>query len=191
MQLFRTFLLLCGAVFCTPILAQTTTLPDFDKGRLWGSPLALLSTGLHGAYILDEPAEVGGIQGARLELNVLDRKARAYVLWRVDKSDASRDASFVEYGLGFANLGELGGRNTALSWFVGGPSAYVAWGNTRRMLEWKRGRGKGTFPMTVMWGLRAEWLSRRVIVDAPSGSTQELNLGLFLPVFVRLQLPVG
>ena len=45
--------------------------------------------------------------------------------------------------------------------------------------------------MTVMWGLRAEWLSRRVIVDAPSGSTQELNLGLFLPVFVRLQLPVG
>ncbi len=80
MQLSRTFLLLCFAVLCTPILAQTTTLPDFDKGRLWGSPLALVSTGLHGAYILDDPAEVVGIQGARLEINVLDRK----VPWSTD-----------------------------------------------------------------------------------------------------------
>ena len=184
MQLSRTFLLLCGAVLCAPILAQTTTLPDFDKGRLWGSPLALLSTGIHGAYILDEPAEFGGIQGARLEINVLDRKARAYVLWRVDKSDASRDESFVEYGLGFANLGELGGRNTALSWFVGGPSAYVVWGNTRRTLEWKRGRGKGTLPMTVMWGLRAEWLS-----TTPAGAPNR-EVGLYMPLFARLQLPL-
>ena len=109
MTLSRFLLLVCCTVLGVSTLAQTTTLPDFDKGRLWGSPLALLSTGLHGAYILDEPAEVGGVQGARLEINVLDRKARAYVLWRVDKSDASRDASFVEYGLGIANLGELGG----------------------------------------------------------------------------------
>ena len=108
--------------------------------------------GIHCVHLGRTRGVWGGIQGARLEINVLDRKARAYVLWRVDKSDASRDESFVEYGLGFANLGELGGRNTALSWFVGGPSAYVAWGNTRRTLEWKRGRGKGTLPMTVHVG---------------------------------------
>lgn len=185
MTLSRPLLLLCCAVFCLPTLAQTTTLPDFDKGRLWVSPLALLSTGLHGAYILDEPAEVGGVQGARLEINLLDRKARAYVLWRVDKSAVSRDPSFVEYGLGFANLGELGGRNTALSWFVGGPSVYVAWGNTRRSLEWKRSRGKGTLPMTVMWGLRAEWLS-----TTPAGATNR-EVGLYMPLFARLQLPLG
>ena len=67
----------------------------------------------------------------------------------------------------------------------------MAWGHTRRTLEWQRGRGKGTMPMTVMWGIRAEWLSRRVTVVAPSGNTQEFNLGLFLPLFVRIQLPIG
>ena len=184
MTLSRPLLLVCCSVLGVSTLAQTTTLPDFDKGRLWGSPLAVLSTGLHGAYILDEPADVGGVQGARLEINVLDRKARAYVLWRMDKSDASGDASFVEYGLGFANLGELGGRNTALSWFVGGPSAYVAWGNTRRTVEGKRGRGKGTLPMTVIWGRRAEWLS------TTSASAPNREVGLYMPLFARLQLPL-
>ena len=80
MMLFRPLLLLFCTALSAHTLAQTTTLPDFDKGRVWGSPLALLSTGLHGAYILDDFAEVGGIQGARLEINVLNRKARAYVL---------------------------------------------------------------------------------------------------------------
>ena len=31
--------------------AQTTTLPDLDQGRLWVSPLAVLTTGLHAGYL--------------------------------------------------------------------------------------------------------------------------------------------
>ena len=134
---------------------------------------------------------VGPWRGARLEINVWDRKARLYALWRTNLSEPGVEQSFREVGFGVANLGDLGRRNTALTATVGGPSAYVAWGHTRRTLEWQRGRGKGTMPMTTMWGIRAEWLSRRVTVDAPSGNTQEFNLGLFLPVFVRLQLPIG
>ena len=171
--------------------AQTTTLPDLDQGRLWISPAAVLATGLHAGYILEESSSFLGMDGLRLEANVWDRKARLYALWRTDRSEPGFEQSFREVGLGVANLGSLGSRNTALKTTVGGPSAYVAWGHTRRTLEWQRGRGKGTMPMTVMWGIRAEWLSRRVTVVAPSGNTQEFNLGLFLPVFVRIQLPVG
>ena len=191
MTLSRFFLLVCCAVLGVSTLAQTTTLPDLDQGRLWISPLAVLTTGIHAGYILEEPSAWLGFGGVRVEANVWDRKARLYALWRTDRSELGFEQSFREVGLGVANLGDLGSRNTALKSTVGGPSAYVAWGHTRRTLEWQRGRGKGTMPMTVMWGIRAEWLSRRVTVVAPSGNTQEFNLGLFLPLFVRLQLPVG
>ena len=191
MMLSRLFLLSCCLVLCAPIQAQTTTLPDFDQGRLWVSPLAVLTTGIHAGYILEEPSAWLGLGGVRVEANVWDRKARLYALWRTNLSEPGVEQSFREVGFGVANLGGLGSRNTALKATVGGPSAYVAWGHTRRTLEWQRGRGKVTMPMTVMWGIRAEWLSRRVTVAAPSGNTQEFNLGLFLPVFVRLQLPIG
>ena len=191
MMLSRLFLLSCFLVLCAPIRAQTTTLPDFDQGRLWVSPLAVLTTGIHAGYILEEPSAWMGLGGVRVEANVWDRKARLYALWRTNLSEPGVEQSFREVGFGVANLGDLGSRNTALTATVGGPSAYVAWGHTRRTLEWQRGRGKGTMPMTMMWGIRAEWLSRRVTVDAPSGNTQEFNLGLLLPVFVRLQLPIG
>jgi hypothetical protein len=191
MTLSRFFLLVCCAVLGVSTLAQTTTLPDLDQGRLWVSPLAVLTTGIHAGYILEEPSAWLGFGGVRVEANVWDRKARLYALWRTDRSELGFEQSFREVGLGVANLGGLGSRNTALKSTVGGPSAYVAWGHTRRTLEWQRGRGKGTMPMTVMWGIRAEWLSRRVTVGAPNGNTQEFNLGLFLPVFARLQLPIG
>ena len=191
MRALRLFLPCVLAWASVNLQAQTTTLPDLDQGRLWVSPLAVLTTGLHAGYILEEPSAWLGLGGVRLEANVWDRKARLYALWRTDRSEPGFEQSFREVGLGVANLGGLGSRNTTLKASVGGPSAYVAWGHTRRTLEWQRGRGKGTMPMTVMWGIRAEWLSRRVTVDAPSGNTQEFNLGLFLPVFVRLQLPVG
>ena len=191
MTLSRFLLLVCCAVLGVSTLAQTTTLPDLDQGRLWVSPLAVLTTGIHAGYILEEPSAWLGFGGMRVEANVWDRKARLYALWRTDRSEPGFEQSFREVGLGVANLGGLGSRVTALKSTVGGPSAYVAWGHTCRTLEWQRGRGKGTMPMTVIWGIRAEWLSRRVTVDAPSGNTQEFNLGLFLPVFVRLQLPIG
>lgn len=191
MTLSRFFFLVCCAVLGVSTLAQTTTLPDLDQGRLWISPLAVLTTGIHAGYILEEPSAWLGFGGVRVEANVWDRKARLYALWRTDRSELGFEQSFREVGLGVANLGDLGSRNTALKSTVGGPSAYVAWGHTRRTLEWQRGRGKGTMPMTVMWGIRAEWLSRRVTVGAPNGNAQEFNLGLFLPVFARLQLPIG
>ena len=191
MTLSRFFLLVCCAVLGVSTLAQTTTLPDLDQGRLWISPLAVLTTGIHAGYILEEPSAWLGFGGVRVEANVWDRKARLYALWRTDRSELGFEQSFREVGLGVANLGDLGSRNTALKSTVGGPSAYVAWGHTRRTLEWQRGRGKGTMPMTVMWGIRAEWLSRRVTVGAPNRNAQEFNLGLFLPVFARLQLPIG
>ena len=191
MTLSRFFLLVCCAVLGVSTLAQTTTLPDLDQGRLWVSPLAVLTTGIHAGYILEEPSAWLGFGGVRVEANVWDRKARLYALWRTDRSELGFEQSFREVGLGVANLGDLGSRNTALKSTVGGPSAYVAWGHTRRTLEWQRGRGKGTMPMTVMWGIRAEWLSRRVTVGAPNRNAQEFNLGLFLPVFARLQLPIG
>ena len=171
--------------------AQTTTLPDFDQGRLWVSPLAVLTTGIHAGYILQESSDFLGVDGVRLEVNIWDRKGRAYLLWRENRSSPTNEQAFRELGLGLANLGSLGSRNTELGLGVGGPSAYLAWGHTRRTLEWHRGRGKGTMPMTVMWGIRAEWLSRRVTVNEPSGTSQKVDVGLFLPLFIRLQLPVG
>ena len=51
-------------------------------------------------------------------------------------------------------------RNTALKASVGGPSAYVAWGHTRRTLEWQRGR-EGHHAHDDDGGIRAEWLSSR------------------------------
>ena len=165
-----------------------TTLPDFDQGRLWVVPCG--ADHRH-SCLLESSSDVLGIDGVRLEINVWDKKGRLHALWRKDLSAPGMEQSFREVGVGLANLGSLGSRNTALRTTVSGPSAYIAWGHTRRTVEWQRGRGKGTLPMTVMWGIRAEWLSRRVDTAAPGGATEEFNLGLFLPLFVRIQLPVG
>jgi hypothetical protein len=172
-------------------LAQTTTLPDLDQGRLWFSPVAVLTTGLHAAYVLNEPWGVASLSGARVEINLIDRKARAYAMWRLDTSRPENEKSFREVGVGLANLGAWGSNISGLGAGVAGPSAYVAWGNTRRTLQWQRNRGPGTMPMTVLWGIRAEWLSRRVQVTEPSGTSEQWNVGLYLPLFVRIQLPVG
>ena len=191
MRVLRFFLTMLLGGMVWNMQAQKTTLPDFDQGRLWVSPLAVLTTGIHAGYVLESSSDVLGIDGVRLEINVWDKKGRLHALWRKDLSAPGMEQSFREVGVGLANLGSLGSRNTALRTTVSGPSAYIAWGHTRRTLEWQRGRGKGTLPMTVMWGIRAEWLSRRVDAAAPGGATEEFNLGLFLPLFVRIQLPVG
>ena len=164
--------------------AQTTTLPDLDQGRLWVSPLAVLTTGVHAGYVLNEPSTLVGIQGARLEFNVYDQKFRLYALWRKDRSAPGNEQAFVEYGAGVANFGNFGVTWTDLNRHALAPSGYIAWGHTRRTLEWQRGRGKGTMPMTTMWGVRGEFLYR-------NGGGSGDNVGLYLPLFIRLQLPVG
>ncbi|MGB0248340.1 MAG: hypothetical protein ACPGAB_07455 [Flavobacteriales bacterium] len=175
------------AAVCQHLQAQTTTLPDLDEGRLWVSPLAVLTTGLHAGYVFEEPSSIAGIRGARLEVNLFDRKARAYAMWRQPLTKPGLTSAFRECGVGFANVGTFGGRRSALGWQTSGPSVYLAWGHSDRTLEWRRGRGKGTMPMTVMWGIRAEWLARRNRVSDP----EYYDVGLFLPLFVRIQLPVG
>ncbi|MDA0729182.1 MAG: hypothetical protein O3B70_08270 [Bacteroidetes bacterium] len=179
---------LCVSASC---LAQTTTLPDLDQGRLWFSPVAVLTTGLHAAYVLNEPWGVANLSGARVEINLIDRKARAYAMWRVDTSRPGNEKSYREVGVGLANLGAWGSNISGLGAGVAGPSAYLAWGNTRRTLQWQRNRGTGTMPMSVLWGIRGEWLSRRVPVTNPSGSSEQWQVGLYLPLFLRIQLPVG
>ena len=71
----RVALCLVAALAHGAFHAQTTTLPDFDQGRLWVSPLAVLTTGIHAGYVLTEPSNVVGIQGARLEFNVYDQNS--------------------------------------------------------------------------------------------------------------------
>ena len=99
--------------------AQTTKLPDFDQGRLWVSPLAVLTTGIHAGYILQESSDFLGADGVRLEVNIWDRKGRAYMLWRENRSSPTNEQAFRELGLGLANLGSLGSRNTELGLGVG------------------------------------------------------------------------
>jgi len=179
----RVALCLVAALAHGAFHAQTTTLPDFDQGRLWVSPLAVLTTGIHAGYVLTEPSNVVGIQGARLEFNVYDQKFRLYALWRKDRSAPGNPEAFLEWGAGLANFGNFGILNTTLSRHALAPSGYVAWGHTRRTLEWRRGGGRGTMPVTTMWGLRGEFLYR----SGPAGN----DVGFYVPLFIRLQVPVG
>ena len=170
--------------------------------QLYASPLALLSGGMHCVFLKQPTGNVDFKTGARVEVNLLDKKTRCHVLWRHMMPRNGRSGTFKEYGIGFANGGLLGTSNSSgLEVYQFGPSAYLAWGdehhriqrgNGRKTLGRKTQKGKGPQGITSMWGVRLEFVSRLVPVTEPSGSTTiRRRIGLFLPLFLRFQIPLG
>ena len=170
--------------------------------QFYASPLALFSGGIHCVFLKQPTGNVNLKTGARVEVNVLDKKTRCHVLWRHMVPRSGRSGTFKEYGVGFANGGLLGTWNSSgLGIHQFGPSAYLAWGdehqrlqrgNGRKTLGWKNQKGKGPQGFTSMWGVRLEFVSRLVPVMEPSGSTTiRRRIGLFLPLFLRFQVPLG